>query len=62
MRRLFACFTAFVNHMEYEDVVVMVAGMATTTAAAVVCAAAVAWFLYMTPQGNHSPHGPVKGN
>ena len=61
MRRLFACFTAFVNHIAYEDVVDIYVGMATTTAAAVVCAAAVAGFVRMTPQGNHRPGAPVKG-
>lgn len=62
MRRLFACFTAFVNHMEYVDVADMRVGAATTTAAAVVCAAAVAGFVRMTPTGNHSPGARVKGN
>ena len=62
MRRLFACFTAFVNHIAYEDVVDGYAGMAKATAAAVVCAVAVAWFVRMTRIGNHRTVRPVKGN
>ena len=40
----------------------MVDGMATTTAAAVAVAVAVACALFMTPQGNHTGAGAVKGN
>lgn len=40
----------------------MVDGMATTTAAAVAVADAVACALFMTPQGNHTGTGAVKGN
>jgi hypothetical protein len=36
--------------------------MATTTAAAVAVAVAVACALFMTPQGNHTGPGVVKGN